>query len=85
MSAHLEFAKDGAKVGAWSGGIFGLLVGTGVLPLTGILPAIVAGSAAVLLPAVLIGIASGASLGGLAGAIADIGSAIRHCGSHGKM
>jgi hypothetical protein len=85
MPAHLELAKDGAKLGAWSGGILGLLVGAGVLPTAGILPAIAAGSAFVLVPALLIGITGGATLGGLVGAIAGIGSVFRQRQSNSGM
>ena len=50
-------AKDGAKVGAWSGGLFGLLIGAAFLILPGVGPVVIAGPLAA------------ASLGGVEGAL----------------
>jgi hypothetical protein len=62
-------AKDGAKVGAWSGGIFGLLVGAAILIVPGVGPVIIA---AALLGGVE-GALGGAAMGGLTGALVGLG------------
>jgi uncharacterized membrane protein len=66
-------AKDGAKVGAWTGGIFGLLVGAAFLILPGVGPIVVAGPLAVALLGGLEGALAGAALGGLTGALVGLG------------
>src|SRR5581483_3314208 len=61
-------AKDGARFGAWTGGIFGLLVGAAFLVLPDLGAVVIAGP----LTAALLGGAEGA-LGGLTGALFGLG------------
>ena len=66
-------AKDGAKVGAWSGGIFGLLVGAAFLIVPGVGPVIIAGPLAAALLGGVEGALGGAAMGGLTGALVGLG------------
>jgi hypothetical protein len=66
-------AKGGAKVGAWTGGIFGLLVGAAFVILPGVGPVIAAGPLSIALLGGLEGAVAGAALGGLAGALVGLG------------
>jgi uncharacterized membrane protein len=66
-------AKEGAKVGAWTGGIFGLLVGAAFLILPGVGPVIAFGPLSVALLGGLEGALAGAALGGLTGALVGLG------------
>jgi hypothetical protein len=68
-----SLAKDGARIGAWSGGIFGLLVGAGVLILPGIGPVIIAGPLAAAMLGIIEGTLTGAAVGGIAGALVGLG------------
>jgi hypothetical protein len=66
-------AGEGARFGAWTGGIFGLLVGAAFLVLPGVGPVVVAGPLAAALLAGIEGAVAGAALGGLAGALVGLG------------
>src|SRR5215471_17015695 len=66
-------AKDGAKVGAWTGGIFGLLVGAAFLILPGVGPVIAFGPLSVALLGGVEGALAGAAFGGLTGALVGLG------------
>jgi hypothetical protein len=66
-------AKDGAKVGAWSGGLFGLLMGTAFLILPGVGPVVIAGPLAAALLGGVEGAVGGAAFGGLMGALVGLG------------
>jgi hypothetical protein len=66
-------AGQGAKVGAWSGGLFGLLVGAAFLILPGVGPVVIAGPLSAALIGGLEGAAAGAALGGLTGALIGLG------------
>jgi hypothetical protein len=66
-------AKDGAKVGAWSGGLFGLLVGAAFLIIPGLGPVIVFGPLAAAILGGAEGALAGAALGGLTGALIGLG------------
>jgi hypothetical protein len=66
-------AGEGAKVGAWTGGLFGLLVGAAFLILPGVGPVVIAGPLAAALLGGLEGAAAGAALGGLTGALVGLG------------
>jgi Heat induced stress protein YflT domain len=66
-------AKDGAKVGAWTGGLFGLLVGAAFLILPGIGPVVIAGPLAAALLGGAEGALAGAAFGGLTGALVGLG------------
>ena len=66
-------AKEGAKVGAWAGGIFGLLVGAAFLILPGVGPVIAFGPLSVALLGGLEGALAGAAFGGLTGALVGLG------------
>ena len=68
-----SLAKEGAEVGALSGGLFGLLVGAAFLVVPGIGPMIVAGPLAAALLGGVEGALGGAALGGLAGALVGLG------------
>ena len=68
-------AKSGAKVGAWTGGIFGLLVGAAFLILPGIGPVVIAGPLGAALLGGVEGALAGAAFGGLAGALSAWASA----------
>ena len=66
-------AKDGAKVGAWSGGLFGLLIGAAFLILPGVGPVVIAGPLAAALLGGAEGALGGAAFGGLMGALIGLG------------
>jgi Heat induced stress protein YflT domain len=66
-------AKEGAKVGAWTGGLFGLLVGAAFLILPGIGPVVIAGPLAAALLGGVEGALAGAAFGGLTGALVGLG------------
>src|SRR5262245_25999056 len=66
-------AKDGAKIGGWTGGLFGLLAGAAFLILPGVGPVIIAGPLAAALLGGLEGALAGATLGGLTGALVGLG------------
>jgi len=59
-----DVAKGGAKVGAWTGGIFGLLVGAAFLILPGVGPVVIAGPLAAALLGGIEGAVAGAAFGG---------------------
>jgi hypothetical protein len=66
-------AKDGAKVGAWSGGLFGLLIGAAFLIVPGVGPVVIAGPLAAALLGGAEGALGGAAFGGLMGALVGLG------------
>jgi tetrahydromethanopterin S-methyltransferase subunit G len=66
-------AKDGAKVGAWTGGLFGLLIGAAFLILPGVGPVIIAGPLAAALLGGAEGALAGAAFGGMTGALVGLG------------
>ena len=66
-------AREGAKVGAWTGGIFGLLVGAAFLILAGLGAVVVAGPLAAALLGGVEGALAGAAFGGLTGALVGLG------------
>src|SRR6516164_3574061 len=66
-------AGEGAKVGAWTGGIFGLLVGAAFLVLPGVGAVVIAGPLAAALLGGLEGALAGAAFGGLTGALVGLG------------
>src|SRR3954469_8573739 len=66
-------AKDGAKVGAWTGGLFGLLVGAAFLILPGVGAVVIAGPLAAALLGGVEAALAGAAFGGLTGALAGLG------------
>jgi hypothetical protein len=66
-------AGEGAKVGAWTGGIFGLLVGAAFLVLPGLGAVVVAGPLAAALLGGVEGALAGAAFGGLTGALVSLG------------
>lgn len=65
-------AKEGAKVGAWTGGIFGLLVGAAFLILPGVGPLVIIGPFSAALLGGIEGALAGAAFGGLAGALVGL-------------
>jgi hypothetical protein len=68
-----DVAKSGAKVGAWTGGLFGLLVGAAFLILPGVGPVVIAGPLAAALLGGIEGAMAGAAFGGLTGALVGLG------------
>jgi hypothetical protein len=66
-------AKEGAKVGAWAGGIFALLVGAAFLILPGVGPVVAFGPLSVALLGGVEGALAGAAFGGLTGALVGLG------------
>lgn len=64
-----DIAKGGAGIGAWTGGIFGLLIGTAFLWVPGFGPLIVAGPLTAALLGGVEGAAAGAAGGGILGAL----------------
>jgi hypothetical protein len=66
-------AKEGARVGAWTGGIFGLLVGAAFLIVPGIGPLVIAGPLSAALLGGVEGALAGAAFGGLTGALVGLG------------
>jgi hypothetical protein len=73
-----DIAKKGAGVGAWVGGVFGLLMGGAVLFVPGFGPLIVAGSLAAVLLGTVEGAAVGATGGGVLSALASWGVSKQH-------
>jgi len=65
---HGDAVREGAETGAWTGGLFGLLVGAAFIWVPGFGPLLVAGPLAAALLAGLEGTAVGAAGGGLMGA-----------------
>jgi hypothetical protein len=65
--------KDGARVGAWTGGLFGLLLGAAFLVLPGVGPVVIAGPLAAALLGGIEGALAGAAFGGLTGALVGLG------------
>jgi hypothetical protein len=68
-----DVAKSGAKVGAWTGGLFGLLVGAAFVILPGVGPVVIAGPLAAALLGGIEGALAGAAFGGLTGALVGLG------------
>jgi hypothetical protein len=66
---HGEVTREGAGVGAWTGGLFGLLVGAAFFWVPGFGPLLVAGSLASALVGGVEGAAIGAAGGGLLGVL----------------
>ena len=66
-------AKEGAKVGAWTGSIFGLLLGAAFLIVPGLGPVVIAGPLAAALLGGVEGAALGAAFGGLTGVLVGLG------------
>jgi hypothetical protein len=66
-------AGAGAKVGAWTGGLFGLLVGAAFLIVPGVGPVVIAGPLAAALLGGIESAVAGAALGGLTGALVGLG------------
>jgi len=73
-----DVAKTSAGIGAWTGGIFGLLLGAAFLWVPGVGPLIVAGPLAAALVGSLEGAAAGGVTGALLGALAGWGISKRH-------
>lgn len=73
-----DVAKSGAGIGAWAGGLFGLLVGAAFLWVPGFGPLIVAGPLSAALLGGIEGAAAGAAGGGLLGALAGWGISKQH-------
>jgi hypothetical protein len=67
-------AGEGARVGAWTGGLFGLLVGAAFLILPGVGAVVVAGPLAAALLGGIEGALAGAAFGGLTGALVGLGT-----------
>ena len=66
-------AGEGARVGAWTGGIFGLLLGAAFLVLPGVGAVVIAGPLAAALLGGVEGALAGAAFGGLTGALVGLG------------
>ena len=66
-------AKEGAKFGAWTGSLFGLLVAPAFLILPGVGTLIVLGPLAALLVSGVEGALAGAAFGGLTGVLVGLG------------
>jgi hypothetical protein len=73
-----DVAKSGAGIGAWTGGLFGLLVGAAFLWVPGVGPLLVAGPLAAALLGGIEGALAGAAGGGLLGALAGWGISKEH-------
>lgn len=73
-----DVAKIGAETGAWTGGIFGLLIGAGFFLVPGFGPLMAAGSLASMLFVGAEGATFGAAGGGILGALAGLGVSHRH-------
>jgi hypothetical protein len=73
-----DVAKTSARVGAWTGGIFGLLVGAAFLWVPGVGPMIVAGPLAAALLGGIEGAAAGGATTGLLGALVGWGVSKQH-------
>jgi uncharacterized membrane protein len=66
-------ACDGARVGAWTGGLFGILAGAAFLIVPGIGPLVIAGPLAATLLGGIEGAIAGSAVGALAGALVSLG------------
>ncbi len=66
-------ASDGARVGAWTGGLFGILVGAAFLIVPGIGPLVIVGPLAATLLGGVEGAIAGSALGAVAGALVSLG------------
>lgn len=66
-------ACDGAKVGAWTGGFFGILAGAAFLIVPGLGPLVIVGPLAATLLGGVEGAVAGSAVGALAGAIVSLG------------
>ena len=73
-----DVAKTGAGIGAWVGGLFGLLVGAAVLFVPGFGPLIIAGPAAAWLLGGIEGAIVGAAGGGILGGLIGVGVSRQH-------
>lgn len=73
-----DIAVRGAGVGAWVGGLFGLLMGGAFLVVPGFGPLIVVGSLAAMLLGTIEGAAVGATSGGVLSALAGWGISKQH-------
>jgi uncharacterized membrane protein len=73
-----DIAKTGAGIGAWTGGIFGLLVGAAFFWVPAVGPVLVAGSLASILLGGIEGAAVGAAGGGILGSLAGWGVSRKH-------
>ena len=66
-------ACDGARVGAWTGGFFGILAGAAFLIVPGIGPLVIAGPLAATLLGGIEGAIAGSAVGALAGSLVSLG------------
>jgi hypothetical protein len=66
-------ACDGARVGAWTGGLFGILVGAAFLIVPGVGPLVIVGPLAATLLGGVEGAIAGSAVGALAGALVSLG------------
>ncbi len=66
-------ACDGARVGAWTGGFFGILAGAAFLIVPGIGPLVIAGPLAATLLGGVEGAIAGSAVGALAGSLVSLG------------
>jgi uncharacterized membrane protein len=66
-------ASDGARVGAWTGGIFGILMGAAFLIVPGVGPLVIVGPLAATLLGGVEGALAGSAVGALAGALVSLG------------
>jgi hypothetical protein len=66
-------ACDGARVGAWTGGLFGILVGAAFLIVPGVGPLVIVGPLAATMLGGVEGAIAGSALGALAGALVSLG------------
>src|SRR5262245_54554541 len=73
-----DVSKQGAKTGAWLGGIFGLLVGAAFMWVPGVGPVIVAGSLSAALLGGVEGAVAGSALGGILSGLAAWGISKQH-------
>jgi Heat induced stress protein YflT domain len=73
-----DYALKGAGLGAWTGGIFGLLIGAAFLWVPGLGPLVIAGPLAAALLAGSEGAVLGATGGGALGALVGWGVSKRH-------
>jgi hypothetical protein len=71
-------ANEGARCGAWTGGIFGLLIGAAFLIVPGVGPLIIMGPFAATLLAGIEGALAGGAFGGLTGALVGLGVSKTH-------
>jgi hypothetical protein len=66
-------ACDGARVGAWTGGLFGILVGAAFLIVPGVGPLVIVGPLAATMLGGVEGAIAGSAVGALAGALVSLG------------